>query len=143
MSLYVPVELRQQLEAVDGGLCAYCRTSADNTGQALTIDHIRPRTKGGQTTYDNLCLACRRCNEFKSDQTATADPLTGEVIALFHPRQDQWHDHFEWDEVGTRLVGLSPTGRATIIALNMNNELIVTARQRWVSVGWHPPDEQT
>ena len=31
-------------------------------------------------------------------------------------------------------------GRATIVALNMNNAVIVYARRRWVSVGWHPPE---
>jgi hypothetical protein len=46
--------------------------------------------------------------------------------------------HFAWDTSGTRLIGLSAVGRATIIALNMNNEVIVDARRRWVSVGWHP-----
>jgi len=62
---------------------------------------------------------------------------------LFHPRQDRWLEHFRWDETGIHLLGLTPTGRATIVALNMNNEVVVTARQRWVSVGWHPPDEST
>jgi hypothetical protein len=143
MSFYVPVELRQQLETADGRLCVYCRTSADNTGQALTIDHIWPRSQGGQSEFGNICLACRQCNEFKSDQVLAVDPLTGESVALFHPRQDRWLEHFRWDETGIHLLGLTPTGRATIVALNMNNEVVVTARQRWVSVGWHPPDEST
>ena len=30
-------------------------------------------------------------------------------------------------------------GRVTIIGLNMNNAVIVSARRRWVQVGWHPP----
>jgi hypothetical protein len=38
-----------------------------------------------------------------------------------------------------RLMGLTAIGRATIIALNIHNEVIVDARRRWVSVGWHPP----
>jgi hypothetical protein len=46
-----------------------------------------------------------------------------------------------WDESGALLVGLTSIGRATIIALNMNNPVIVAVRHRWVSVGWHPPDE--
>ena len=37
-------------------------------------------------------------------------------------------------------MGLTAVGRATIVALNMNNAVIVYARRRWVSVGWHPPD---
>jgi hypothetical protein len=140
MSIYLPAELRQQLIEADGKLCAYCQTSVDNTGQRLTIDHIYPQAKGGMTIFDNLCLACRLCNESKGDQVSHQDPSTGETVPLFHPRRDSWHDHFQWDESGTRLQGLTAIGRATIVALNMNNELIVSARDRWVGVGWHPPD---
>lgn len=104
----------------------------------MTVDHIIPEAQEGVTEFDNLCFACRRCNEFKGAATDGIDPLTGENVSLFHPRQDTWAAHFAWDTSGTRLVGLSVVGRATIVALNMNNEVIVDARRRWVSVGWHP-----
>lgn len=71
------------------------------------------------------------------------DPLTGDGVSLFHPRQHQWSDHFIWDAAGIRLLGLTAIGRATIIALNINNEVIIDARRRWVSVGWHPPAPHT
>lgn len=60
-------------------------------------------------------------------------------MALFHPRQQDWANHFGWDETGTLLIGLTAIGRATIVALNMNNPVIVDVRRRWVSVSWHPP----
>jgi hypothetical protein len=31
-------------------------------------------------------------------------------------------------------------GRATVIALRMNNPVIVATRKRWFSIGWHPPE---
>ncbi|MCE2977967.1 MAG: HNH endonuclease [Pseudanabaena sp. CoA8_M7] len=34
----------------------------------MTIDHIQPTSKGGLNTIENLCLACRTCNEYKSDK---------------------------------------------------------------------------
>ncbi len=71
---------------------------------------------------------------------AMEDPLTGETVRLFHPRQQRWTDHFTWDVTGTRIIGLTAAGRVTVIALRMNNEVIIDARQNWVSVGWHPPD---
>jgi len=137
---YLPTDLREQLLAVDDRRCAYCQTTEANTGQPMTVDHIVPQAQGGATTFDNLCFACRRCNEFKGSATEAHDPLTNKFVPLFHPRNQAWSDHFAWDASGTHLIGLTATGRATIVALNMNNKVIVDARRRWVSVGWHPPE---
>lgn len=139
MSTYLSAELRKLLEIADDHQCAYCQTTQGNTGQPMVLDHIIPEAKGGKTEFANLCFACRRCNEFKSSITHLQDPVTEEVVPLFNPRQQKWSDHLAWDRQAVRLVGLSPVGRATIIALNMNNELIVDSRRRWASVGWHPP----
>ena len=105
----------------------------------MVVDHIIPEAQGGQTTFGNLCFACRRYNEFKGPITRIQEPLTGELVRIFHSRQHAWTDHFAWDAAGTRLIGLTAIGRATIIALNINNDVIVDARRHWVSVGWHPP----
>jgi hypothetical protein len=137
---YLPADLHDRLLEADDHRCAYCHTSEANTGQPMMVDHIHPQAQGGETAFENLCFACRRCNEFKGSAVRAQDPLTGETVPLFHPRQQLWADHFQWDESGTRLLGLTAVGRATIIALNMNNATILYARQRWVSVGWHPPD---
>lgn len=139
MSAYLSTDLRKRLQTADGQLCAYCQTSVENTGQPLTIDHIIPQSQGGETTLENLCFACRRCNEAKGGAIAGRDPLTTEVVALFHPRRDRWSDHFSWDGAGARIIGLTATGRVTVVMLAMNDEAIVSARRRWVSVGWHPP----
>lgn len=139
MSAYLSPELRMRLEDVDDHCCAYCQTTTANTGQPMTVDHIIPEVRGGLTAFENLCFCCRRCNEFKAAQTQVKDPLTGEYVALYHPRQQRWHDHFMWDEAGMIIIGLTAVGRATILGLYMNNAVIVAARRRWVSVGWHPP----
>lgn len=139
MSVYLSLELRRLLEEADDGQCVYCQTTVDNTGQALTTDHVVPVAVGGETVLANLCRACRRCNEAKHDQTRAVDPFTGELVPLYHPRRQQWSEHFVWDQTGIRLLGLTATGRATIIALDMNNEVILFARRRWVNAGWHPP----
>ena len=138
---YLPTNLREQLLAADDRRCVYCHTTEANTGQPMTVDHIVPQAQGGPTTFDNLCFACRRCNEFKSSAITACDPLTGEIVPLFHPRTAyncEWGEHFAWDASGTRVIGLTAIGRATVVALNMNNAVIVDARRRWVSVGWHP-----
>lgn len=139
MSTYLTTELRRQLVAADDHRCAYCRTTQANSGQPMVLDHIIPESKGGETVFENLCFACRRCNEFKGPIVVVPDPLTNDVVPLFHPRQQIWEDHFAWDVSGLRLIGRTAVGRVSIIGLNMNNEIIVAARRRWVNVGWHPP----
>lgn len=137
---YLSADLREQLLTADDRRCVYCHTTEANTGQPMTIDHIVPQARGGATIFDNLCFACRRCNEFKGSATTTRDPLTGEIVPLFHPRTQTWSEHFTWDASGTRVIGLTAIGRATVVALNVNNAVILDARRRWVNVGWHPPE---
>lgn len=137
---HVSANLRNQLEAADDRRCAYCHTTEANTGQPMTIDHVVPEGRGGQTTFDNLCFACRRCNEFKSGATAGRDPMTDDSVPLFHPRVHRWSDHFAWNAAATHLIGLTTIGRATVVALNLNNAVIVDARRRWTGAGWHPTE---
>ena len=85
MSVYISVELRRQVAARDRNRCTYCQTSEVNSGLPMTIDHIIPIAQGGSTTLQNLCLACRRCNETKSKRTSAVDPVSGEICPLFNP----------------------------------------------------------
>jgi hypothetical protein len=141
VSTYLPESLRLQIETADRQRCCYCLTSEANSGIPMTYDHIQPRSKGGDTSFENICLACRSCNEFKGNLTQAIDPLTAELVPLFHPRQQQWSEHFVWSADGTRIEGLTLIGRATVVALRMNHPVIIGARRRWVSSGWHPPIE--
>lgn len=137
----IPRSLRRRVAAEFHNRCAYCHTLTSVTGMRLVIDHIIPEAAGGQTAWENLCLACHSCNEFKGAQVKAQDPLTGERVPLFHPRRQQWREHFCWSEDSSEIIGLTPVGRATVAALNMNHPDIVEARRRWAVVGWHPPQE--
>jgi heterodisulfide reductase subunit B len=139
VSAYIPENLKIQIEQTDRQQCCYCLTSEANSGIPMTHDHILPRSKSGETNLQNLCLACRTCNEFKSDTTQANDPLTGETVLLFNPRLQEWAKHFAWSSDSTRVEGLTAIGRATTITLRMNNAIIVAARWRWTISGWHPP----
>ncbi|HBE50780.1 MAG TPA: HNH endonuclease [Cyanobacteria bacterium UBA11369] len=141
MSTYISDSLRTRIEETDRRRCCYCLTSEANSGIPMTFDHIQPVSKGGETTFENLCLACRSCNEFKSDSTEATDPLTGEIVPLFNPRTQRWLDYFGWSPDGTRIEGLNAVGRATIVCLRMNNPVIIVARSRWTLGGWHSPTD--
>jgi len=131
----VPAALRAMVRRRAGYRCEYCHTPEWLSGLECEIDHILPISQGGQTTEDNLCLACSACNGFKQASTQGVDPVIGDKVSLFHPRQHRWEDHFAWSEDSTRISGLTSIGRATISILRMNNDLIVNARRIWVFAG--------
>jgi len=141
VAVHLPSALRQRLVEADDHRCAYCCTSQANSGSPMVVDHLLPLSKGGVTTFENLCFACYRCNLFKGSQVVAIDPLSGEIAPLFHARRDRWDDHFAWDEAGLRILGLTPSGRATVVALKMNNDVILDARRNWVRLGWRPGTE--
>lgn len=135
---YISETLRRQVTERARGLCEYCQTQQAIVIE-MEIDHIVPESAGGLTQLENLCLACAHCNSHKHDSQAATDPESGEIVALFNPRTQVWSDHFLWSEDSVLLIGLSPTGRATVERLKMNRDLVVRARERWVQAGWHPP----
>ena len=106
------------------------------------IEHVIPLSRGGRSDESNLCLACAWCNSYKWVQTHGFDPETRTEVPLFHPRTQQWHEHFRWSDNGVYIIGLTVIGRATVETLKMNNEFIVPARRHWVEAGWHPPQFQ-
>ena len=123
----MPRHLRALVARRDGGRCRYC--GLRQVGQAATfhVDHVVPRSRGGATAINNLVLQCPSCSVRKSNKVDGDDPLTGATVPLFHPLRDQWADHLSVDEDGT-CTGLTPTGRATVAALRMNDPLPKTAR---------------
>lgn len=138
---YIPVELRRHVRADAGRRCGYCRSPEVLTGIPLDIDHIIPEAAGGPTIREHLWLACHRCNQFKGNRTQASDPLTRTQVAFFNPRTQIWAEHFAWNPNGTRIVGVTPCGRATVVALHLNNAYVVEARRFWVEAGWWLPQD--
>src|SRR4051794_25173078 len=116
----LPPAIRSAVEARAQGLCEYCRSAGEVTGQEFTIDHIVPRSRHGPHDPANLCFCCSGCNTYKQALTDAVDPRTGRRVSLFHPRRQRWSDHFRWSPKATRIVGRTPTGRATVEALRLN-----------------------
>lgn len=132
-------EQRATVMARAHGCCEYCRSQARFATQSFAIEHIIPRSKGGTTVAHNLALSCQGCNNHKYNKIQAHDPVTGEIVSLFHPRQQSWQDHFAWNEDYTVIIGLSPSGRATVEALKLNREGLVNIRRILYAMGEHPP----
>lgn len=137
---YVPVKLRRRVIRAAANRCEYCRAAQEMTLATFHLDHIIPSLAGGVTAFENLCLSCPFCNQFKRERWRERDPKTKRLVKLFHPREDAWAEHFDWSLDGTTIVGLTPRGRATVAALQMNNSISLTARRFWVASGIHPPE---
>ena len=123
------------------GCCEYCRSQARFAIQPFSVEHIIPRSHGGNTTLDNLALSCQGCNNHKYNKTEAKDSLSGNVVSLYHPRQQRWSEHFAWNDDFTIVIGLTPTGRATVETLQLNREGVVNLRHVLYMMGEHPPAE--
>jgi 5-methylcytosine-specific restriction endonuclease McrA len=115
----------QRVRLRAGCRCEYCRLPEEASSLRFHIEHIIARQHGGGDALDNLALACPECNYQKGPNLTGRDPDTGEVVRLFHPRQDQWEDHFTF--AGACILGKTPIGRTTVWLLEMNTP----ERTRW------------
>lgn len=99
--------------------CEYCLLRQEHSGLKHHIEHIVARQHGGPDDPTNLALACHRCNLNKGPNLSAIDPVSGTVVLLFHPRQQEWTEHFKAS--GARIEGITAIGRASVRLLNMND----------------------
>jgi 5-methylcytosine-specific restriction endonuclease McrA len=71
---------RPRVLARDGHRCAYCG------GQATTIDHVLPRSRGGGNSWTNTVAACSGCNGRKGDRT----PAEAGMVLRIEPTVPTW-----------------------------------------------------
>lgn len=120
--------------------CEYCQSPAEYATDTFAVDHIRPISRGGVNELDNLALACTGCNGRKYNRQDALDPANGELASLYNPRTHSWEEHFCWSEDYGRIIGLTPTGRATVEALQLNRTGVVNIRKVLFLIDKHPPD---
>ncbi len=118
MASDIPGELRAAVADRGGHRCEYCRIHEDDAGFAHQVDHIISPKHGGTSVSGNLAYACVLCNRHKGSDIASVDPQSGEAVRLFHPRLDDWTDHFRF--VDGTVEALSGPGRATVRLLRFN-----------------------
>jgi hypothetical protein len=127
---------RAQVIARAGNRCEYCHLPQECYEATFHVEHISAQQHGTDDRLTNLAWCCPRCNRKKGPNLAGVDPLTQAAILLFHPRNDQWHEHFHWN--GPVLIGMTPTARATIAVLDLNNGDRVRVRESLITEGMFP-----
>jgi len=132
---HIPAQLRRLVIQRASGR-EYCGLAQEGQKATFHIDHVIPQAAGGETTIENLALACVSCSLRKAARQIATDPQSDKEATIYNPRRDTWQEHFQWN--GVHLVGLTPTGRATITALNMNRALILAIRREEATLGRHP-----
>jgi len=63
----IPLNLRRRVIERDGKWCVYC--DEDLSDKEIHMDHVIAESKGGETTYNNLQVTCRKCNLAKGSLT--------------------------------------------------------------------------
>lgn len=108
---YVPLALVRAVTERASGQCEYCRCLTGFSSDPFAVEHIIPEARGG------------------------ADVL------LFHPREQRWAAHFAWTPDTTELIGMTATGRATVVRLRLNRLGLVNLRAALRHFGVHPPED--
>jgi hypothetical protein len=65
------------------------------------------------------------------------DPLTGNLVALFNPREHLWIEHFQL--AGATIAGVTPEGRTTVEFLQLSSPLRLIEREAFIIAGVYPP----
>jgi hypothetical protein len=138
---YITVAEQQQIIARAGRRCEYCKSSIDHSPQSFVCEHTIPIAEGGDTTLENLALACGGCNGHKHTKIRAIGPISKSQVPLYHPRQQNWYEHFTWSVDALKIIGITTTGRATVNALKLNRDGVINLRKLLILAGLHPPNE--
>lgn len=137
MTTRPPTAMRQTVIERAENCCEYCLMHQDFVAATHQIDHVVAEKHGGATNLDNLALSCATCNLRKASDVASFDPDTGDLIALFNPRTQDWHDHFEL--IGAEVCGKTPEGRTTVEFLRLNSFERMQERAEFIEANRYPP----
>ncbi len=119
--------------------CEYCLSQRRFSPDPFSIEHIVTFSKEGSDNLDYLALACQGCNSHKYTAVLAIDLANGNEVSLYNPRQDEWEEHFVWNDDFSLVIGISLVGRATIIKLQINRIGVTNLRKVLSILGEHPP----
>jgi hypothetical protein len=81
--MIISASLRRQVIERAGNCCEYCGLAQTSQEAAFHVDHVLPVIAGGNTTLENLALACVSCSLRKGARLLVRDPQTGVTSRSF------------------------------------------------------------
>ena len=78
---------RKNILARDNHKCQYCGKQSNS----LTVDHVLPKFRNGQDTWENLVAACKSCNQLKGEKT----PEEAKMPLLKKPKRPNRIHYFQ------------------------------------------------
>ena len=105
--------------------CEFCGVSEISGGGKFTVDHFRPKSRGGADEASNLVYACFRCNIYKADYWSTG----GQQSPLWNPREEPGSKYFAFGDNG-QLHPLNAIGSFSIRQLRLNRPQLVEHRRK-------------
>lgn len=133
MSSYIPERIRKEVIKRANSRCEYCQMPQLPIQLKHEPDHIISRKHGGETTLENLALACFDCNRHKGTDIASYDDLTGNLTAFFNPRTQIWTEHFQIQNA--EIIGATPEARVVVKVLQFNSAERVEQREMLIELG--------
>lgn len=130
---YIPVATIEQVRERAKNCCEYCLMPEIATFASHEVDHIIAKKHGGLTQAENLALSCTLCNKYKGSDLTSIDPETGDIVPLYHPRQDSWPEHFYLKDA--KINPLTAKGRVTVRLLQLNRPERLQERQLLIEAG--------
>jgi hypothetical protein len=131
--MHLGASLRRAVRERAQETCEYCLFPERYAAASHEVDHIYAVKHGGPTEEANLALACILCNGWKGTDLASIDPDDATIVRLYHPRSDNWHEHFVF-EAGV-IKPLTSIGRVTVRLLRINEEDRVVDRRDLAEIG--------
>ncbi len=138
IKIYIPSTIKRAVIERAHGYCEYCLSPVAWSPEIFEVEHIHPRSAGGVTKLSNLAYACPACNRYKLNKLSAIDPESEQTVDLFNPRLYIWRESFQWSANLAIIIGLTPVGRATSVALRMNRPTVQRFRLALVAIGEHP-----
>ena len=136
MSADISSLLRKLVRERAKNKCEYCLVPQSASVFEHEPDHIVPIQHGGNTSAENLALACLRCNRRKGPNVGSFDPETGALVPFYNPRTQNWKHHFRLDS--GIIQPLTPEARVTVKILRLNDEQQIEELEQLIALDLYP-----